>query len=65
MCQSPGIKNKKFKNMNVAFFRLFRECRQCKQSFIFENLLHKPLQHYNKNINESKHARIVKKPNDL
>ena len=64
MCQSLEIKNKKLKNMNVAFFKSFYNCRQCKQSIIFENFFYKSLQHCNKNINEFKLALIIKKSND-
>ena len=65
MCQSIEIKNKKFENINVVFFKLFYECRQCKQSFIFEIFFYKSLQHCNKNINEFKLAFIIKKLNDF
>ena len=64
MCQSTKIEANSFKNRDVFFNSFFRKCRHCKQFFIFENLLHRHLQHCNESIKEFKHARIVRKLND-
>ena len=64
MCQSTKIEIEKFKNRNVAFNKFFRQCRHCKQFFIFEIFFYKHVSHCNESIKEFKHVCMIKKLND-
>ena len=46
---------------NNFFFKMFRQCRRCKQQFISRNLLHKHLQHCSKDIKEFSNANRIEK----